>query len=124
MRIHGSGGLRLQGTYFDKFCRTNLTPLLRGANVPALNDLLKHFGIAFGDRIYDGEFQLGTTTEDDKALVHFYFIQLFSPFPSTGYSPTHFESTRIYCKSTLIVCLGNRHFHLSKGRHAIFTELI
>lgn len=30
-----------------------------GANIPALNDLLSSWGIAFGDRVYEGDFTLG-----------------------------------------------------------------
>ena len=30
-----------------------------GANIPALNDLLSFWGIAFSDRVYEGDFTLG-----------------------------------------------------------------
>ena len=30
-----------------------------GANVPALNDLLSSWGIALGDRVFEGDFTLG-----------------------------------------------------------------
>ena len=31
--------------------------LISGANVPALNELLEHFGIEFGDFVGEGEFR-------------------------------------------------------------------
>ena len=30
-----------------------------GANIPALNDMLSPWGIAFGDRVLEGEYSLG-----------------------------------------------------------------
>lgn len=44
--------------FFDDNTRSWWTPATGGANVPALNDLLQPFGIAFGDVILNGNFQL------------------------------------------------------------------
>ena len=40
--------------FFDDNTHSHWTPVTGGANVPALNDLLKPFGFAFGDRILHG----------------------------------------------------------------------
>ncbi|XP_002086256.2 membrane-bound transcription factor site-1 protease [Drosophila yakuba] len=45
--------------FFDENTRQWWTPDTGGANVPALNDLLKPFGIAFGDFVGEGHFKLG-----------------------------------------------------------------
>ncbi|XP_027072249.1 subtilisin-like protease SBT6.1 [Coffea arabica] len=42
--------------FFDDNTRSWWTPVTGGANLPALNDLLSPFGIAFGDRILNGDF--------------------------------------------------------------------
>ncbi|XP_027358278.1 subtilisin-like protease SBT6.1 isoform X3 [Abrus precatorius] len=44
--------------FFDDNTRSWWTPVTGGANIPALNDLLAPFGIAFGDRILNGDFSL------------------------------------------------------------------
>lgn len=44
--------------FFDDNTRSWWTPVTGGANVPALNDLLAPFGIAFGDKILNGEFSI------------------------------------------------------------------
>ena len=36
------------------------SPITGGANLPAVNDLLEMFGVAFGDRVFDGVFSLGS----------------------------------------------------------------
>ena len=40
-------------------CRQWWMPDTGGANVPALNDLLSPYGMAFGDDVYEGDFTLG-----------------------------------------------------------------
>ncbi|WMV52056.1 hypothetical protein MTR67_045441 [Solanum verrucosum] len=42
--------------FFDGNTHSWWTPVTGGANVPALNDLLATFGIAFGDKILNGDF--------------------------------------------------------------------
>ncbi|KAK9697678.1 hypothetical protein RND81_08G053300 [Saponaria officinalis] len=44
--------------FFDDNTRSWWTPITGGANVPALNDLLAPFGIAFGDKILNGEYTI------------------------------------------------------------------
>lgn len=44
--------------FFDDNTRSWWTPVTGGANIPALNDLLAPFGIAFGDKILNGDFSL------------------------------------------------------------------
>ncbi|KAJ1437958.1 Peptidase S8/S53 domain [Sesbania bispinosa] len=44
--------------FFDENTRSWWTPVTGGANIPALNDLLAPFGIAFGDKILNGDFSL------------------------------------------------------------------
>lgn len=44
--------------FFDDNTRSWWTPVTGGANVPALNDLLSSFGIAFGDKILNGDFTI------------------------------------------------------------------
>lgn len=44
--------------FFDDNTRSLWTPVTGGANIPALNDLLAPFGIAFGDKILNGDFSL------------------------------------------------------------------
>ncbi|KAH8373412.1 hypothetical protein KR009_006393 [Drosophila setifemur] len=45
--------------FFDENTRQWWTPETGGTNIPALNDLLKPFGIAFGDFVGEGHFKLG-----------------------------------------------------------------
>uniref|UniRef100_A0A7N0TYX2 Uncharacterized protein n=2 Tax=Kalanchoe fedtschenkoi TaxID=63787 RepID=A0A7N0TYX2_KALFE len=42
--------------FFDDNTRSWWTPVTGGANIPALNDILGSFGIAFGDKILNGDF--------------------------------------------------------------------
>lgn len=44
--------------FFDDNTKQWWTPATGGSNIPALNDLLKEFSMAFGDRIYSGEFSM------------------------------------------------------------------
>ncbi|XP_056852389.1 subtilisin-like protease SBT6.1 isoform X2 [Raphanus sativus] len=44
--------------FFDDNTRSWWTPVTGGANVPALNNLLASFGIAFGDKILNGDFSI------------------------------------------------------------------
>ncbi|KAE9464518.1 hypothetical protein C3L33_03634, partial [Rhododendron williamsianum] len=44
--------------FFDDNTRSWWTPITGGSNVPALNDLLAPFGIAFGDKILNGDFSI------------------------------------------------------------------
>ena len=48
--------------FFDENSRQLWTPVTGGSNIPALNDLLDPFGIAFGDRVFEGDYQIGEHT--------------------------------------------------------------
>ncbi len=67
--------------FFDESTRRNWHPITGGANVPALNDLLEPFGIAFGDRVFTGDFkQAGTGAKSRFASGNH-----LSRFPAGGY---------------------------------------
>ncbi|XP_053212720.1 membrane-bound transcription factor site-1 protease-like [Panonychus citri] len=46
--------------FYDENTRQWWIPDTGGANIPALNDLLSPWGIAFGDQVFEGEFKLGS----------------------------------------------------------------
>ena len=54
--------------FFDENTQQWWTPVTGGSNIPALNDLLTQFGIAFSDGIYAGTYSLSDVTinEDTK----------------------------------------------------------
>lgn len=45
--------------FFDENTRQWWVPVTGGANVPALNELLGTWGIAFGDTVLEGDFSIG-----------------------------------------------------------------
>lgn len=45
--------------FFDENTRRWWMPETGGSNIPALNNLLKPYGIAFTDRVFEGDFELG-----------------------------------------------------------------
>lgn len=45
--------------FYDENTRQWWIPDTGGANIPALNDLLKPWNIALGDQVYEGEFKIG-----------------------------------------------------------------
>jgi len=60
--------------FYDENTRLWWVPDTGGTNVPALNDLLAGWGIAFGDTVLDGEISLGnhdTLFSSGSALVRF-----------------------------------------------------
>lgn len=65
--------------FFDDNTRSWWTPITGGANIPALNELLAPFGIAFGNRILNGDFY----TEDEQS--HYASGANILRFPSGGY---------------------------------------
>lgn len=46
--------------FYDENTRQWWIPDTGGANLPALNDLLKPWNIAFGDKVYEGDFKFGS----------------------------------------------------------------
>lgn len=60
--------------FYDENTRQWWMPDTGGANVPALNDLLSSWGIALGDRVYEGEFKIGEHDmyyASGTSIVHF-----------------------------------------------------
>lgn len=47
--------------FFDENTRQWWMPDTGGANVPALNDLLAPWGVALGDKVYEGDFKIGSS---------------------------------------------------------------
>ena len=65
--------------FFDDNTRSWWTPVTGGANIPAINDLLAPFGIAFGDKILTGDFSI------DEEQSHYASGTDIVRFPSAGY---------------------------------------
>lgn len=65
--------------FFDDNTRSWWTPVTGGANVPALNDLLAPFGIAFGNKILNGDYSM------DGEQSRYASGTDIARFPSGGY---------------------------------------
>lgn len=65
--------------FFDDNTRSWWTPVTGGANIPALNDLLAPLGIAFGDKILNGDFSV--TGEQSRYASGTNIVK----FPKGGY---------------------------------------
>ncbi|XP_058113811.1 subtilisin-like protease SBT6.1 isoform X3 [Magnolia sinica] len=65
--------------FFDDNTRSWWTPVTGGANIPAINDLLAPFGIAFGDKILNGDFSI------DDEPSHYASGTNIVKFPRGGY---------------------------------------
>lgn len=65
--------------FFDDNTRSWWTPVTGGANVPAINELLAPFGIAFGDKILNGDFSMN----DEQS--HYASGTDIVRFPASGY---------------------------------------
>ena len=60
--------------FFDENTKKLWTPVTGGSNIPAINDLLSPFGIAFGDRIFEGDFKIGdhsTNYASGSSIIRF-----------------------------------------------------
>jgi membrane-bound transcription factor site-1 protease len=55
--------------FYDENTRSHWTPVTGGANLPALNELLAPFGVAFGARVFRGELSLGVAKPKGKPLA-------------------------------------------------------
>lgn len=64
--------------FFDENTRQWWMPDTGGSNVPALNDLLSPWGIALGEKIFDGEFHLGEHSMMYSSGTH------IAQFPASG----------------------------------------
>ena len=47
--------------FFDDNTRSWWTPVTGGSNIPAVNDLVAPFGLAFGDKVVHGSVSIGKT---------------------------------------------------------------
>lgn len=65
--------------FFDDNTRSWWTPVTGGANIPAMNELLAPFGIAFGDKILNGDFSI------DGEQSHYASGTDIVKFPGGGY---------------------------------------
>lgn len=65
--------------FFDDNTRSWWTPVTGGANIPALNELLAPLGIAFGDKILNGDFSI------NGEQSHYASGTEIVKFPSGGY---------------------------------------
>ncbi len=45
--------------FYDENTRQWWLPDTGGANVPALNDLMKSWGVQFSDEVFEGDFKIG-----------------------------------------------------------------
>eukprot|EP00210_Caulerpa_lentillifera_P002967 g2833.t1 len=68
--------------FFDDNTRSWWTPATGGSNVPALNELLKEFGIAFGDSILSGSVRFTSTSRSIKYASGANIVR----FPLGGYA--------------------------------------
>lgn len=65
--------------FFDESTRKWWEPDTGGSNIPALNDLLSPFGIAFGDKVYEGSFKFKYSSHD----MYYASGTRITSFPST-----------------------------------------
>ena len=85
--------------FFDENTKQWWFPLTGGSNIPALNDLLSPYRMAFGDRVYDGKIKVGLNT------AHVSITQVFSCV--------------ILLKSNYIsVCFWSCHSNIPQGWNA------
>merc|ERR1711988_1071818 len=67
-------------SFFDDNTRSDWSAVTGGANIPALNELLAPYGIAFGDRVFDGVW-----TNLNHTRVHFLSGVSIARFPAKGW---------------------------------------
>lgn len=72
-------GYMVKMRFFDDNTRSWWTPITGGANIPAINDLLSPFGIAFGGKILNGDFSI------DGEQSHYASGTDIVRFPEGGY---------------------------------------
>jgi hypothetical protein len=58
-----------QAAFFDDNTRSDWVAATGGANVPALNDLLAPFGVAFSDRVFDGAWTVGGGSQSQVTVL-------------------------------------------------------
>ncbi|GAB4839213.1 Membrane-bound transcription factor site-1 protease [Ancistrocladus abbreviatus] len=111
--------------FFDDNTRSWWTPVTGGANVPALNDLLAPFGIAFGDKILNGDFTL------DGAQSRYASGTNIMKFPAGGYvhsfpfldSPDNGGTQNVLASSLIQADLPILGFlELGEGRISVYGD--
>ena len=88
--------LMSRNSFFNNNTFEMWTPFMAGANVPSLNALLKPYHVAFGEKVFSGEFYL------EKRQVMIDSGTEIIQFPSQGY----LVSARLSEESTQIISKG------------------
>ena len=93
--------------FYDENTRPRWVPITGGANVPALNELLAPFGVAFSDTVYRGELRIGVHPVPLASAA--------GPSPSAGRrwctslaSSGHLDDSQTQRKSASLVREGSR----------------
>eukprot|EP01129_Flabellula_baltica_P013902 TRINITY_DN6554_c0_g1_i1.p1 TRINITY_DN6554_c0_g1~~TRINITY_DN6554_c0_g1_i1.p1 ORF type:complete len:945 (+),score=173.31 TRINITY_DN6554_c0_g1_i1:1-2835(+) len=96
-------------------------PITGGANIPAVNELLETYGIAFGDRVYDGAFTLSKTGyfASGNAIMSFPKDGILVPFELLDQSNDMINSKR---ESHIIPVLGFYQPGPEQGRISVFGD--
>lgn len=76
------------------FCRQWWMPDTGGANIPALNDLISVWGMAFSDGLYEGDFTMADHDSKTFIITHIYmcFSWVTSRIHIVIYSLNHFSN--------------------------------
>lgn len=93
-----------RNTFYDSAKFESLKPIVGGANIPALNDLLQPFGIAFGSSVFAGDLQILNKT------ISYFSGSYLIKFPRSGFLFT-FD---LFNESDLILSSKNKHKEANK----------
>jgi len=55
--------------FYDENTRQWWMPDTGGANLPALNDLMSSWGMAFSDQVFEGDFNIGEHKGEDMIII-------------------------------------------------------
>ncbi|EOA19869.1 hypothetical protein CARUB_v10000118mg [Capsella rubella] len=95
--------------FFDDNTRSWWTPVTGGANIPALNNLLASFGIAFGDKILNGDFSIDgeqSRYASGTNIVRFPAGGFLHTFPLLDSSESGATQNLLQTGSSKVVCLA------------------
>ncbi|KAI1287806.1 Membrane-bound transcription factor site-1 protease [Halotydeus destructor] len=112
--------------FYDENTRQWWMPDTGGANVPALNDLLAPWGVALGDKVYEGDFKLPSSSHamyyaSGSSLIRFpskYSMVVSVALNNQGKEVLNGKSE----KETNIPILGLYHPTASKGRLSVYGD--
>ncbi|XP_071817777.1 membrane-bound transcription factor site-1 protease-like [Apostichopus japonicus] len=109
--------------FFDENTRQWWMPDTGGSNIPALNDLLAPWGMAFGDGVYEGDIQIGvqkTVYSSGTSIIKFPAdgFLLHRNLDDQGYQVIN----RVTVKATNVPILGVHQQGSSAGRIALFGD--